>query len=250
MNRDTLTVNEVEKLTGVTVRALHYYDEIGLLPPRKNSENRYRQYTDADLQRLQEILFLRELDIPLKEIKRLLDSPDYDREEAFRLQKRLLTLKKARLEKIIELLDGQTHNMNETSFGVFSMNEIQEEIKMYKKEVIEKWGNTKEYKQFEKLDSQLTERERQDKQQMLNDKAKDVFTRLQAQREKGAVASEAQALASEWQKFLNDNYYDCSDEMLLNLAQMYVCDERFTTFIDGFGEKGLAEYFLEVVKAR
>ena len=96
-----MTVNEVSKLTGVSIRTLHYYDQIGLLQPTGITESGYRQYDDTALERLQQILLFRELEFPLKEIKKILDSDGFDRKKALEQQIELLTLKKEHLENLI-----------------------------------------------------------------------------------------------------------------------------------------------------
>ena len=101
-----MTVNEVSKLTGVSVRTLHYYDEIGLLCPEKVTEVGYRLYGEAELDRLQHILLFRELQFPLKEIRRILDSSDFDRNRALEQQITLLKMKKEHLDNLIALATG------------------------------------------------------------------------------------------------------------------------------------------------
>ena len=95
-----MTVNEVSKLTGVTIRALQYYDTIGLLPPTVYTEAGYRLYDDTALERLQQILLFRELEFPLKEIKKIIDAPDFDRNKALEQQIELLVMKKEHLENL------------------------------------------------------------------------------------------------------------------------------------------------------
>ena len=111
------TVKEVSKLTGVSIRTLHYYDTIGLLQPTTTTEAGYRLYDDTALERLQNIMLFRELEFPLKEIKQILDSPDFDRKKALEQQIQLLTLKKEHLENLITFACGikliaQTSHIN------------------------------------------------------------------------------------------------------------------------------------------
>ena len=101
-----MTVNEVSKLTGVSIRTLQYYDKIGLLHPAEYTEAGYRLYDDAALETLQQILLFRELEFPLKDIKKIVGSPDFDRSKALEQQIELLTLKKEHLENLIDLAKG------------------------------------------------------------------------------------------------------------------------------------------------
>ena len=101
-----MTVNEVSKLTGVSIRTLQYYDKIGLLHPAKYTEAGYRLYNDAALETLQQILLFRELEFPLKDIKEIISRPDFDRSKALEQQIKLLTLKKEHIENLIDLAKG------------------------------------------------------------------------------------------------------------------------------------------------
>ncbi|MDO5426031.1 MAG: MerR family transcriptional regulator [Eubacteriales bacterium] len=119
------TVKEVSKLTGISVRTLHWYDEIGLLRPTATSEAGYRLYDDKALETLQQILFFREFDMPLKEIKAVMDSPDFDQEQILKSQKRMLELKRDRLNRLISSIDDILKGENKMDFAVFDKSEIE-----------------------------------------------------------------------------------------------------------------------------
>ena len=120
------TVKEVADLTGISVRTLHYYDEIGLLKPTKCSEVGYRLYDDKALESLQQILFFREFDIPLKEIKSIMYSPNFDKESILRSQKKMIELKRDRLNGLILSIDEILKGENKMDFTVFNKAEIEE----------------------------------------------------------------------------------------------------------------------------
>lgn len=120
------TVSEVSKLAGISVRTLHYYDEIGLLKPTKINDAGYRFYDNQALEILQQILFFREFNMPLKEIKENLENPDLDKNQLLRGQKKILVLKKERLERIIASIDDILKGENKMDFGVFSKNDMEE----------------------------------------------------------------------------------------------------------------------------
>ena len=120
------TVKEVSQLTGISVRALHYYDEIGLLKPTDKNEAGYRLYDDKALETLQQILFFREFDISLKEIKRVLDNPGLDRNKILQMQRKMLSAKKERMERLIASLDSILKGENQMDFEVFTRTEIEE----------------------------------------------------------------------------------------------------------------------------
>ena len=141
-----MTVNEVSKLTGVSIRTLQYYDTIGLLPPAGYTEAGYRLYDDTAMERLQQILLFRELEFPLKEIKRILDSPHFDRNRALEQQIELLTMKKEHLENLILFARGiKGIGVKYMDFRAFDTKKIDEYSKLAK----EQWGHTAEYKEYE-----------------------------------------------------------------------------------------------------
>ena len=119
------TVKEVSKLTGISARTLHYYDEIGLFPPTDKSEAGYRFYDDKALEILQQILFFREFDIPLKEIKAVMESPSLDRNRILRMQREMLVAKKERMERLIASVDDILKGDNGMDFSVFTKTEIE-----------------------------------------------------------------------------------------------------------------------------
>ncbi|MDO4322677.1 MAG: MerR family transcriptional regulator [Lachnospiraceae bacterium] len=120
------TVKEVSELTGISVRTLHWYDEIGLFKPTATSEAGYRLYDDKALETLQHILFFREFEMPLKDIKAILEAPDFDREAVLQSQKKMLELKRDRLNRLIASIEGILKGENNMDFGIFSKAEIEE----------------------------------------------------------------------------------------------------------------------------
>lgn len=121
-----MTVKEIAENTGISIRTLHYYDEIGLLKPTTKSEAGYRLYDDKALETLQQILFFREFDIPLKEIKSIMISPDFDRNQILQMQRKMLVAKKERMERLIASIDDILKGENKMDFSVFNENEIKE----------------------------------------------------------------------------------------------------------------------------
>lgn len=120
------TVKEISAITGISVRTLHYYDEIGLLRPTEKSEAGYRLYDDKALETLQQILFFREFEIPLKDIKAIMDDPALDRDRVLQMQKRMLEAKKARLERLISGIDHILKGDKEMDFAIFNRTELDE----------------------------------------------------------------------------------------------------------------------------
>lgn len=241
-----LHVREFAKLTGVSVRTLHFYDEIGLLKPSSvDEQNGYRFYDECSLTRMQEILFYRELDFPLKEIRMILSSPDYDKQNALKEQKQLLTLKKERLERLISALDGAMKgefvNMN-----VFDNSEFEAKREEYAKEAKEKWGDTAAYEESAEKTADYSA----DKWEQVNSVMNDRIAEFADCKRKGFApdSKQAQALAKNWQDFITENYYTCTKEILASLGEMYVADQRFLKNIDRHGD-GTARFMSDAIKA-
>ena len=234
------TVNEVSKITGVSVRTLHHYDAIGLLKPTKVTAAGYRMYDDTAISRLQSILLFRELQFPLKEIKRILDSPDFDPMEALTQQIELLELQYKRIGELIsfarEIKDKGVITM---SFEIFDKSEIEQ----YKAEAKAKWGNTQAYKDYE----QKTATQSDQKSDEITNRLMTIFAEIGALRQMSPSAREVQEKIAALQKFITDNYYVCTDEILNGLGQMYVDDERFKKNIEKAGGDGTAEFVRQAI---
>ena len=236
-----MQIKEFAKFSGVSVRTLHYYDEIGLLPPAfVERTTGYRYYDENSLLRMQEILFYRELDFSLKSIGEILSSPHHDTQRSLEEQKKLLTLKKERLERLISSIDAAMKGEN--IMEAFDNSKFE----TYKAEAQEKWGKTDAYKEH-------AEKTKHYSQENWNDLA-DGMDRIMAQfavcmRNGAAPASaETQSLVKTLQEHITANYYHCTKEILAGLGQMYVADERFQNNIDKHGN-GTAAFICEAINA-
>ena len=238
-----MTVKEVSKISKVTVRALQYYDKIGLLKPEKVGDNGYRLYGSGDMETLQQILFFKEIGFPLAKIAGILKDGDFDKKEALKQHKKILELKQQRLQEMIKLTDRIIKGENAMSFKEFDDTEIKKHIKKYEKEVKERWGDTNAYKQSAQRTSQYTAAD----WAKISDEAAGIYGLFIAHMECGDTADKAYDAVEKWQEHINKYYYECSDEILLGLADMYVCDPRFTKNIDKYKE-GLAEYISAAIK--
>lgn len=236
-------IKEFARLTGVSVRTLHYYDEIGLLRPAfVDEKNGYRDYDEKSLERMVEILFYRELEFPLKSIAEILSSPDYDKTAAICKQKELLKLKKDRLEKLISALDKA--EKGEIPMNTFNNNEYETARRQYADEAKQRWGNTDAYKESEKKTAGYSA----DKWGEVNAGLNAVLAEFASIKDVEAPESEkAQLLVKKLQTYITDNFYTCTPEILAGLGQMYVADERFKSNIDKNGN-GTAEYISESIK--
>ena len=239
-----MQIKEFAKLTGVSVRTLHYYDEIGLIKPALvDAQNGYRFYDENSLLRMQEILFYRELDFPLKSILEILSSPDYDKQKALAEQRKLLELKKERLERIIDALDGATKG--KVTMTAFDNSDYETARKQYEVEAKQRWGETDAYKEHQEKTADYSK----DKWQEVNDGLMTIFAKFAECMKNGNTADldDAQALVKELQNYITENYYTCTTEILVGLGLMYVADERFKTNIDKNGD-GTAEFVSKAIE--
>lgn len=234
-----MQIKEFADYTGVSVRTLHYYDEIGLLKPaRVDSLTGYRFYDENSLLRMQEILFYRELDFSLKRIGAILSSPNYEKNQALTEQKHLLALKKERLERLISAIDAAMKGEN--VMDAFDSKALE----AYKAEAKERWGGTSAYREFE-------EKATHSAGQQWNDAAEEMDRILEAfavcmRNEAAPDSGEAQELVKRLQNHITENYYTCTRDILAGLGQMYVSDERFRTNIDRHGT-GTAAFIRDAI---
>lgn len=242
-----MTVHEVAKLTGITNRTLHYYDEIGLLTPSIVTEAKYRIYTKGDLGRLQEILFYKEIGFSLKEIKLLLTSLPNNRREALERHLKILDLKRKRIDRLICLVNGTLAGKHDFSFEAFSNSEILKEQAKYRKEIAQRWSTTKEYQVFSEFFSKHTEKERANKWNDSTVFSQELFERLAAYIHLSPTLPKVQELVKEWQEYISENFYPCSVEMLGYLGLLYISDDRFSDYIDSFGV-GVSTFFQKAIQ--
>ena len=238
-----LQIKEFAELTGVSVRTLHYYDEIGLLKPSfVDKQNGYRFYDEASLGRMQEILFYRELDFPLKSIVEILASPNYDKQKALAEQKRLLTLKKDRLERLIAALEQA--EKGEITMSAFDNSEYEIARQQYEDEAKQRWGDTDAYRESQAKTAGYSKDKWNDVLNGMNG----VFAEFAECKKCGESTDSdaAQQLVKKLQDYITANFYHCTDDILAGLGQMYVCDERFKKNIDSHGE-GTAVFVAEAI---
>ena len=236
-----MTVNEVSKLTGVSIRTLQYYDKIGLLHPAKYTEAGYRLYDEAALETLQQILLFRELEFPLKDIKEIISSPDFDRSKALEQQIELLTLKKEHIENLIDLAKGiKLLGVRKMNFDAFDTSKINE----YAAQAKASWGKTSAYKEFEEKTKGRTKEEDQRVYQGMID----IFGEFGQIRNTDPASGEAQALVKKLQDYITEHMYTCTKEILSGLGKMYVGGGDFTTNIDRFGGEGTAVFASKAIE--
>lgn len=232
-----MTVAEMSRLTGVSVRTLHHYDSIGLLKPDQVTEAGYRLYGDDALRRLRSILLLREVQFPLREIKAILDRPGYDARAALPEQIRLLEMQRDRLDNIItlarEISEKGVDTMNFTPFD-------HSDIDRYADEAKQRWGNTAAWAEYEKKPRQ--------NHAAAGDGLMRILADIGAVKHLSPSDEAVQQKIARLQKHITDNFYPCTAEILAGLGEMYVADERFRKNIDKAGGEGTAEFVRNAIR--
>lgn len=239
-----MKVKEVAKLVGISVRTLHYYDEIGLLTPDDVTEAGYRLYSERNLADLQQILFFRQLDFPLKKIKELMKSPSFDRLEALQLQQKSLQEKRNNLNKLLQTIEktisyekGEVEMSTTEKFEGFNFDH-----NPYEEEARKRWGDKAVDDSNKKIESLSSGQKRK-----MEEEFNAIFEELAAVRHLPVHDEKVQQLIEKWWNHLNQ-IGTYSLEAFQGLGEMYVSDERFTKNIDQFGE-GLSEFMCEAMKA-
>ena len=234
------TVKEVSKITGVTVRALHHYDTIGLLKPTQVTEAGYRLYDDAALEKLYMILVLRELDLSLNEIAEILHAPDYDRNRVLEKQIKLMQERVGKLQNRIALAKGMlTAGVKYMDFEGFDPKKMDE----YSAQAKALYGKTDAYKEFSQKSAGRTAEQEKD----LGTQVMDFFARLGKMRPCEPDCKEALAWAKELQDFFTAHYYTCTPQILGSLAESYAGGGSMTENIDKVGGAGTGAFAKEVI---
>lgn len=243
------SVGQVAGFAGVTVRTLHHYDDIGLLAPGGRSHAGHRRYSDADLDRLQQILFYRELGFPLEEVAALLDDPAADPRAHLRRQHDLLT---ARIGKLQQMAAAVEHAMEAREMGINLTPEERFEVfgdkdpEQYADEAERRWGGTEAYAESQRRVARYTK----DDWRRIQDESKAWGERYSALMATGEppTGEPAMDLAEEHRRHISTWYYACPYDMHQGLAEMYVADERFKAFYDSM-RPGLAEHLRDAIVA-
>ncbi|MBE1559703.1 MerR family transcriptional regulator [Nonomuraea africana] len=245
----SVTVGQVARLAGVTVRTLHHYDEIGLLSPSERSQAGYRRYTDADLERLQQVLFYRELGFGLEEIAAILDDPGSDAMTHLRRQHELLMVRIDRLRDMAEAIEvameARTLNITltpEERFEVFGDFRPEQ----YDEEVERRWGGSSRYAESRRRVASYTKVD----WLRLRAEAEGITEDLVAAMKAGlpAAGEAVMDLAERHRAHISRWFYDCTPDIHRCLGELYVTDARFTATIDAAAE-GLAAYLRDAIDA-
>lgn len=225
-----LSVSQAARLAGVSARTLRWYDEIGLLRPTEVTPAGYRFYDDRAMACLQQILFYRELGVPLEQIGRILSAPDHDRTEALQKHRNLLLMKRRRLDDMLRLVD-------ETIGGNIMYDERPkptqadwEAVKnQYAREAADRWGNTEAFLESREKHAKYTP----EQEAAIQAEMEEIFQAFGACTD--PAGPEAQALVRRWQEHITKYHYHCTDGILACLGEMYTGDPRFRENLDKYG---------------
>ena len=234
------TVNEVSRLCGVSVRTLHHYDEIGLLKPAYVAENGYRMYDDTSLKMLQSILLFRELEFPLKDIKNIVNNPDFDSRKAVKDQLELLKLKRSHLDGLIDLAEKLINREDYMALKKFDRAEIEK----YAQEVKDRWGATDAYSEY----AQKSRSRTGEQHNALGAQLMDIFAEIGKLTSLAPESEEVQDAVKKLQDFISENYYNCTKDILKGLGSMYIADKRFKENIDKAGGEGAAAFVAKAIE--
>ena len=236
-----MTVHEVSKIAGVSIRTLQYYDKIGLLHPTGYTDAGYRLYEDADLERLQHILLFRELEFSLKDIKVIINSPDFDRSKALEQQIELLRLKKEHIDNLMNFALGiKMLGVKHMDFKAFDRGKLDE----YSKRAKELYGSTPEYKEMEEKQKNRTEED----EKILADRFMLLFKEAGEIKNCDPSSAAAQNLVKRIQDYITENLYTCTNKILCGLGKMYSGGGDITMNIDAYGGEGTAVFVANAIE--
>jgi DNA-binding transcriptional MerR regulator len=249
MDEDGWAVGRVAGLSGVTVRTLHHYDRLGLVVPSGRTGAGHRRYDPADLERLQRVLFYRELGFGLDQVRRLLDAPDHDPLDQLRAQQRLLDERAARLRALASAV-ATTIRAREAGITLTpeEMFEVFGDVDptAYADEARERWGDTDAYRELQRRTHGYGPGE----WARVLGEGREVEQRFVDAHAAGFSADSpaAMAAAEEHRAHIDRSFYPCSYEMQRGLAEMYLADERFTGHYEDLAP-GLAQYVHDAILA-
>ena len=235
------TVNDVSRMTGVSIRTLHHYDAIGLLKPTQITDAGYRLYDEDAIEKLFLILLFKEIGFPLKEIQNVLSAPDFDRNRVLEHQIDLLQQKVTYLQNRIQLARGiQLIGIKHMNFKEIDMRKIDD----YANQAKALYGKTDAYKEYEKKSAGRSK----EAENALGDQVMDFFVRLGTMRHMDPGCAEVQAWVKELQAFFTEHYYNCTNPILLSLAESYAGGGSMNENIDNAGGSGTGAFAREAIR--
>ena len=238
-----MTIGEVSRISHLSVRTLRHYDRIGLLRPCAATEAGYRLYDEDALKSLHTILLFRELEFPLADIRRILDTPGFDPVQALETQITMLTMRREHLDNLILLARGlKMKGLNNMSmnFDAFDTRKLDD----YAAQAKAAWGNTPAYREFEQKHAGRTAEEDASLEQQLMD----MLVAFGKRRQIDPASEEAQAMVQQLRDYLTANFYNCTLPILRYLADLYDGGGDFTRNIDQAAGEGTASFLARAMR--
>ena len=275
------TVKEISDLTGISVRTLHYYDEIGLLKPTKKSDAGYRLYDDKALETLQQVLFFREFDIPLKEIKAVMENPVLERNQILQMQRKMLVAKKERMDRLINSIDDILKGDNKMDFAIFSKTEVEEMFQTMiehmpenmKNLAVKEFGSVEEWKKHyievvsseemqkgyakvvewyggkEKFLSVANSPISKEVAESYNKRIEGILQKLIEKRNCDVNSSEVKKIVKEYGLVMKELSQIKNEEEFMLAQAQYYRNEKIKPMIDEKYGKGASEFFSQAIEA-
>lgn len=244
MKKQLFTVKDIAKITGITPRTLHYYDEINLLKPSRKSENGYRAYDGNDLENLQTILLFKAMDLSLKEISDIMKLSKEEQRKIIEAHYQILILKQQRLGTIINALEDYISGRDIFNLNIFNNSSVLPLQEQYDREAKIVYGETEKYKEFERNIEKLSEVEKANLYHDFGKRMEIIFKKLAKYIKESPSSNEVQKLILEWKSYL-EQYMVCDKEILECIANTYKSDNRFKSYINQFSDKDLSDFLYQ-----
>ncbi|MFD7521971.1 MerR family transcriptional regulator [Paenibacillus chitinolyticus] len=243
MKKPLLAVKDIVQITGITSRTLHYYDRIDLFKPTHLTDKGYRLYDRSSLEKLQTILFLKELDFSLKEIADILKLTRQEQKQLLKKQSQTLLLKKQRLETIMAALEEYVSGKDISHLQIFNSSSVLPLKEQYANEARFIYGETEAYKMFNETLDNLSQDEIDERFQSMEE----VFKQIASCVDQQPSSDEVQRLIGEWKKNLTQ-FMPCDTELLACIADTYKFDARFNNYFSQYGNENLADFLHSAIR--
>ncbi|WP_028609887.1 MerR family transcriptional regulator [Paenibacillus harenae] len=242
MKKPLLAVKDIVQITGITTRTLHYYDRIDLFKPTHLTEKGYRLYERSSLEKLQTILFLKEMDFPLKEIADIIKLTKQEQKEIVKQQRQALLMKKQRLETIMAALDEYVSGKDISDLPLFNHSSVLPLKEQYANEARFLYGETEAYKAYNETLETLSQDEKEERFA----EVEELFKQIASCIDQSPSSDEVQRLIEEWKKSLMQ-FTTCDAELLACIAHTYKFDARFKNYFNQYSSEDLADFLYSAI---
>lgn len=246
MKTQFFIVKDIVRITGVTARTLHYYDKINLLKPTRLSDNDYRAYSKEDLEKLQTILFFKEMDLSLKEISDIMRLSKQEQLQMLKMHHQTLLSKQRRLGTIITALEDYVSGKDIFNLSIFNNSPILPLQEQYSREAKIIYGETERYKEYEKNLEKLSDNEKANLSYEFANNMEKVFKKIAKQIHNSPSSDDVQNLIVEWKSYL-EQYMTCDTEILECIANTYKSDNRFKNYLNQFSDEDLSDFLYQAI---